>query len=65
MDGESGRTEPYGATTEMIDQNLVKALAAPDAGPILEELQGASASPVELAKKFRESLGVVRPRQCS
>jgi DNA-binding transcriptional ArsR family regulator len=44
---------------ETIDQNLVKALAHPTRVRILEALQGRTASPTELAKEFRESLGVV------
>jgi DNA-binding transcriptional ArsR family regulator len=47
---------PHG---EAIDQNLVRALSHPMRVQILEALQGRSASPTELAKKFRESLGVV------
>src|ERR1700710_1860172 len=44
---------------ETIDQNLVKALAHPMRVRILEALQGRTASPPELARGFRESLGVV------
>ena len=44
---------------ETIDQNLVKALAHPMRVRILEALQGRTASPTELAREFRESLGVV------
>ena len=44
---------------EGIDQNLVRALAHPMRVQILEALQGRTASPTELARKFRESLGVV------
>jgi DNA-binding transcriptional ArsR family regulator len=44
---------------ETIDQNLVRALAHPMRVQILEALQGRSASPTELARRFRESLGVV------
>jgi DNA-binding transcriptional ArsR family regulator len=44
---------------ETIDQNLVRALAHPMRVRILEALQGRSASPTELAKRFKESLGVV------
>src|SRR6201995_2230976 len=44
---------------ETIDQNLVKALAHPTRVRILEALQGRTASPTELAKEFRESLGGV------
>jgi DNA-binding transcriptional ArsR family regulator len=44
---------------ETIDQNLVRALAHPMRVRILEALQGRTASPTELARGFRESLGVV------
>ncbi|MBS1842928.1 MAG: helix-turn-helix domain-containing protein [Actinobacteria bacterium] len=44
---------------DTIDQNLVRALSHPMRVQILEALQGRSASPTELAKKFTESLGVV------
>jgi len=44
---------------EQIDQNLVRALAHPMRVQILEALQGRTASPTELARRFRESLGVV------
>ena len=44
---------------ETIDQNLVRALAHPMRVQILEALQGRTASPTELAREFRESLGVV------
>src|ERR1700760_1660082 len=44
---------------EPIDQNLVRALAHPMRVQILEALQGRTASPTELARQFRESLGVV------
>jgi DNA-binding transcriptional ArsR family regulator len=44
---------------ETIDQNLVKALAHPMRVRILEALQGRTASPTELAREFRGSLGVV------
>jgi DNA-binding transcriptional ArsR family regulator len=44
---------------ETIDQNLVRALAHPMRVRILEALQGHTASPTELARQFRESLGVV------
>jgi DNA-binding transcriptional ArsR family regulator len=43
----------------VIDQRLVKALGHPIRVQILEALQGHSASPTELARRFRESLGVV------
>ena len=42
-----------------IDQNLVRALAHPMRVRILEALQGRTASPTELARRFGESLGVV------
>jgi DNA-binding transcriptional ArsR family regulator len=44
---------------ETIDQNLVRALAHPMRVRILEALQGRTASPTELARRFGESLGVV------
>jgi DNA-binding transcriptional ArsR family regulator len=44
---------------EPIDQNLVRALAHPMRVRILEALQGRTASPTELAREFRSSLGVV------
>lgn len=44
---------------QQIDQNLVRALAHPMRVRILEALQGRTASPTELAHRFRESLGVV------
>jgi DNA-binding transcriptional ArsR family regulator len=44
---------------ETIDQNLVRALAHPMRVRILEALQGRTASPTELSREFRESLGVV------
>jgi DNA-binding transcriptional ArsR family regulator len=47
------------STSPTIDQNLVKALAHPMRVRILEALQGRVASPTELAREFRESLGVV------
>jgi DNA-binding transcriptional ArsR family regulator len=43
----------------VIDQRLVKALAHPLRVQILEALQGRTASPVALARQFRESLGNV------
>jgi DNA-binding transcriptional ArsR family regulator len=49
-------TAPDGET---IDQNLVRALAHPMRVQILEALQGRTASPTELSRAFRESLGVV------
>jgi DNA-binding transcriptional ArsR family regulator len=52
----SGASRPE--QRETIDQNLVKALAHPMRVRILEALQGRMASPVELAREFRESLGV-------
>jgi DNA-binding transcriptional ArsR family regulator len=44
---------------ETIDQDLVRALGHPMRVRILEALQGRTASPTELAREFRESLGVV------
>jgi DNA-binding transcriptional ArsR family regulator len=44
---------------ETIDQNLVRALVHPMRVQILEALQGRTASPTELARKFKESLGNV------
>ena len=44
---------------ETIDPDLVRALAHPVRVRILEALQGRTASPTELARRFRESLGVV------
>jgi DNA-binding transcriptional ArsR family regulator len=44
---------------DTIDQNLVRALAHPMRVRILEALQGRTASPTELARAFKESLGVV------
>ncbi|MBS1886797.1 MAG: helix-turn-helix domain-containing protein, partial [Actinobacteria bacterium] len=41
-----------------IDQDLVRALAHPTRVMILEALQGRTASPTELARRFGESLGV-------
>ncbi|MBS1886647.1 MAG: helix-turn-helix transcriptional regulator, partial [Actinobacteria bacterium] len=42
-----------------IDQDLVRALAHPTRVMILEALQGRTASPTELARRFGESLGVI------
>ncbi len=50
---------PSGKGSETIDQDLVRALAHPMRVRILEALQGRIASPTELAREFRESLGVV------
>ncbi len=44
---------------DTIDQNLVRALAHPMRVRILEALQGRTASPTEMARRFGESLGVV------
>jgi DNA-binding transcriptional ArsR family regulator len=44
---------------ETIDQGLVRALGHPMRVLILEALQGRTASPTELSKEFKESLGVV------
>jgi DNA-binding transcriptional ArsR family regulator len=51
--------EHRGARHEGIDQDLVRALAHPMRVRILEALQGRIASPTELAKELKESLGVV------
>lgn len=48
-----------GAGKKTIDQDLVRALAHPMRVRILESLQGRTASPTELSKKYKESLGVV------
>jgi DNA-binding transcriptional ArsR family regulator len=58
-DGEPMPPETNSPERETIDQNLVKALAHPMRVRILEALQGRTASPTELAREFRESLGVV------
>src|ERR1700753_74488 len=52
-------TEQHSHDRDTIDQDLVRALAHPMRGRILEALQGRTASPTELARAFRESLGVV------
>jgi DNA-binding transcriptional ArsR family regulator len=52
-------TEDHSHERETIDQDLVRALAHPMRVRILEALQGRTASPTELAREFRESLGVV------
>jgi DNA-binding transcriptional ArsR family regulator len=52
-------TEDHPNERETIDQELVRALAHPMRVRILESLQGRTASPTELAREFRESLGVV------
>jgi DNA-binding transcriptional ArsR family regulator len=52
-------SSPRPPRREPIDQNLVRALAHPMRVQILEALQGRTASPTELAREFRESLGVV------
>ncbi len=52
-------TEDHLHERETIDQDLVRALAHPMRVRILEALQGRTASPTELAREFRESLGVV------
>ncbi|HEX4305369.1 MAG TPA: winged helix-turn-helix domain-containing protein, partial [Solirubrobacterales bacterium] len=44
---------------ETIDQDLVRALSHPVRVRILEALQGRTASPTELARRFGQSLGVV------
>jgi DNA-binding transcriptional ArsR family regulator len=53
------RSAPGGGDKETIDQELVKALAHPMRVLILEALQGRTASPTELSKRFEEPLGVV------
>jgi DNA-binding transcriptional ArsR family regulator len=62
MDDSGGRGK-RGATRhrtdETIDQDLVRALGHPMRVRILEALQGRTASPTELAREFRQSLGVV------
>jgi DNA-binding transcriptional ArsR family regulator len=51
--------ETHSDDRKTIDQDLVRALAHPMRVRILEALQGRTASPTELAREFRESLGVV------
>jgi DNA-binding transcriptional ArsR family regulator len=51
--------EDHSHKRETIDQDLVRALGHPMRVRILEALQGRTASPTELAREFRESLGVV------
>jgi hypothetical protein len=58
-DGEPMPTENNPPAGETIDQNLVRAVAHPTRVRVLEALQGRVASPTELAREFRESLGVV------
>src|SRR5882757_1199179 len=58
-DGEPMPPDTNSREPETIDQNLVKALAHPMRVRILEALQGRTGSPTELAREFRESLGVV------
>jgi DNA-binding transcriptional ArsR family regulator len=53
------QSAPIGEQGVTIDQDLVRALAHPMRVRILEALQGHTASPTELARDFRESLGVV------
>jgi DNA-binding transcriptional ArsR family regulator len=53
-----GKSNPS-SDGETIDQGLVRALAHPMRVQILEALQGRTASPTELSREFRESLGVV------
>jgi DNA-binding transcriptional ArsR family regulator len=61
MDEHDTDTEHLGSgrKRETIDQALVRALAHPMRVRILEALQGRTASPTELAREFKESLGVV------
>jgi DNA-binding transcriptional ArsR family regulator len=49
----------HGSGGETIDQDLVRALSHPVRVRILEALQGRTASPTELARRFGQSLGVV------
>jgi len=58
-DSGTNRKEAGRAERRTIDQDLVRALAHPMRVRILEALQGRTASPTELAREFRESLGVV------
>jgi DNA-binding transcriptional ArsR family regulator len=51
--------EDHSRDRKTIDQDLVRALGHPMRVRILEALQGRTASPTELAREFRESLGVV------
>jgi DNA-binding transcriptional ArsR family regulator len=51
--------EKHPRDRETIDQDLVRALGHPMRVRILEALQGRTASPTELSREFRESLGVV------
>jgi DNA-binding transcriptional ArsR family regulator len=51
--------EDHSRDRETIDQDLVRALGHPMRVRILEALQGRTASPTELSREFRESLGVV------
>jgi DNA-binding transcriptional ArsR family regulator len=57
--GASRGSTPGGGGKETIDQDLVRALGHPMRVLILEALQGRTASPTELSKEFKESLGVV------
>jgi DNA-binding transcriptional ArsR family regulator len=57
--GASRSSTPGGGDKETIDQDLVRALGHPIRVLILEALQGRTASPTELSKEFKESLGVV------
>jgi DNA-binding transcriptional ArsR family regulator len=57
--GKDVQAASGGGGKEAIDQDLVRALSHPMRVQILEALQGRTASPTELAKEFRESLGVV------
>ena len=51
--------ETHSSDRKTIDQDLVRALGHPMRVRILEGLQGRIASPTEMAREFRESLGVV------
>jgi DNA-binding transcriptional ArsR family regulator len=57
--GKQGGSQRGGGGKTTIDQALVRALAHPMRVRILESLQGRTASPTELAREFKESLGVV------
>jgi DNA-binding transcriptional ArsR family regulator len=57
---QGGKTEgDKEGNAETVDQDLVRALAHPMRVRILEALHGRTASPTELAREFRASLGVV------
>lgn len=56
---QTDRNGPNSREPETIDQRLVRAVSSPVRVRILEALQGRIASPTELAREFKESLGVV------